>query len=1073
MSEAAASPLVSVIVPTHDRPHLLRLALQSIAAQTLRSVEAVVVNDGGPDVAELVDSIAGLDAVYLAHETSRERSAARNTGLAAARGRWIAYLDDDDVFLPEHLDTLVSAVRRHGVRAAYSDAARELRRVVAGEEVVLTTDVPYSVDYEPDRLRHENFIPIISVLHERSCLDEVGLFDTSFSALEDWELFLRLAAVTDFVHVPQVTARFGERVDGTRGDFLAAAERLFAKHPLPPGRADLERLRAGYLAGLRTIAARPPASARPLTTIAIPTFNHLELTRQCIDAIQRTTEPGSYEIVVVDNGSTDGTPAWLADQDADGRLRAVLNDGNRGFSAACNQGAALARGEVVLFLNNDTIPHPGWLDAVQAELAEHPETGIVGSKLLYANGTIQHAGVVVGEREGEGDPFPFHVYLCQPADAPHVSRRREFQFVTGACLAIRRELHERVGGFDEAFWNGHEDLDLCLKARAAGAKVVYRPDSVVTHLESQTKRLLGLEQFHYAKGADTPEAKGRALFLERWRDTIELDEKRVLAEDGFGDGLHVLFTMTGWADEGGGTILPRQIAKALVRRGHRVTVLTAPVQEVEGAPAYHLRGEVDDGVRVIYVHNRPSRFNDPLNPDRELEDPRLVALARELAAELKPDVVHLHSLLGLSLALPEALGGPTLYTSHNYWPICPRMYLFRDDLSLCDGPQEPGLPTGAKCASCLGQPALAPAYARRLEAGTRALGRHLAVSQRVKDLFVAAGHDAAGIHVLYQQPETVGWIWDEAGSSREPVERLERPLRVGFIGSLYPHKGAHVVVAAAQLAENVEVHLFGGGSPQYVERLRALDATGRVVFHGGYEPSQLPELLASVDVVCVPSLWEDCAPLTVAESLAARAPVLGSAIGGITEFFRDGVDGIAVPPGDAAALAAVFGRFAAEPELLGRLQAAIESPRGFDAYLDELEEHYRSALASHRLRPARPIAGARSLAVLAFADELADDPALLAAWGRSVRGGDDATLVIHGRGSEQELGALLGPAIAAAGLEEDGSADLLAVVDADEERLAAGVVAVLSRRAPTVALARLPHVDEAGVAELRALLDAA
>ncbi len=366
----------------------------------------------------------------------------------------------------------------------------------------------------------------------------------------------------------------------------------------------------------------------------IPTFNNLGLTRQCLDTLPRATALGSYEVVVVDNASTDGTPAFLREAEADGLLRAVCNDENRGFSAACNQGAALARGEVVLFLNNDTIPHPGWLNAILTELAEHPDTGVVGSKLLYANGTIQHAGVVVGERDG--DPFPYHVYLCQPADAPQVSHRRELQLVTGACLAIRRELLERVGGFDEAYWNGHEDLDLCLKVRAAGAKVVYRPDSVVTHLESQTKRLLGLEQFHYAKGADTPEGRGRALFLERWRETLELDERRVLAEDGFGDGLSILFTMTGWADEGGGTILPRQIAKALVRRGHRVTVLTAPVQEIEGAPPYHLRAAVDDGVRVIFVHNRPSRFNDPGNPERELEDPLLVRIARELADELQP-----------------------------------------------------------------------------------------------------------------------------------------------------------------------------------------------------------------------------------------------------------------------------------------------------------------------------------------------------------------------------------------------------------------------------------------------------
>src|SRR4051812_18100013 len=221
-----------------------------------------------------------------------------------------------------------------------------------------------------------------------------------------------------------------------------------------------------------------------LVSIVIPTFGNLDLTVGCLDAIRRTTTEAQREVIVVDNGSTDGTRAWLARQPD---VRAILNEGNRGFAKACNQGADAARGEAVLFLNNDTIPHDGWLDALVAPLAD-PEVGVVGAKLLYADGTIQHAGVVVGERDG--DPYPFHVYICQPADAPHVSHPRELQMVPGACLRARRELAR----FDEAYVNGHEDLHLCLEAREAGFKVVYEPRCVVTHLESRTKRTIGMEQ---------------------------------------------------------------------------------------------------------------------------------------------------------------------------------------------------------------------------------------------------------------------------------------------------------------------------------------------------------------------------------------------------------------------------------------------------------------------------------------------------------------------------------------------------------------------------------------------------
>src|SRR3954470_7682459 len=258
-----------------------------------------------------------------------------------------------------------------------------------------------------------------------------------------------------------------------------------------------------------------------LVSIVIPTFGNLDLTVGCLDAIRRTKTETEREVIVVDNGSNDGTREWLARQPD---VQAILNEENRGFAKACNQGAGAASGAAVLFLNNDTIPHDGWLEALAAPLAA-PQVGVVGAKLLYADGTIQHAGVVVGERDG--DPYPFHVYICQPADAPHVSHRRELQMVTGPCLLSRPELAR----FDEAYVNGHEDLHLCLEARERGFRVVYEPACVVTHLESRTKRAIGMEQFHYQKGVENEEARGRKRFLDRWGATLEIDEQRLYRED--------------------------------------------------------------------------------------------------------------------------------------------------------------------------------------------------------------------------------------------------------------------------------------------------------------------------------------------------------------------------------------------------------------------------------------------------------------------------------------------------------------------------------------------------------------
>lgn len=214
-------------------------------------------------------------------------------------------------------------------------------------------------------------------------------------------------------------------------------------------------------------------------SIIIPTFNNLSLTRQCLNSIFGNTPQGLYEIIVVDNGSTDGTPAFLKKEEAAGSLRAVFMPQNRGFAHGCNQGALAAKYPDLLFLNNDTIATSGWLTAMLTT-AEKSEVGIVGAKLLYANNTIQHAGI------GWINGVPDHPHRHAHPSAPEVSTPRELDMVTGACFLIHRDLFLQLAGFDEIYRNGVEDIDLCLRVRAAGRKVVYEPKAVVYHLEGQS-----------------------------------------------------------------------------------------------------------------------------------------------------------------------------------------------------------------------------------------------------------------------------------------------------------------------------------------------------------------------------------------------------------------------------------------------------------------------------------------------------------------------------------------------------------------------------------------------------------
>jgi GT2 family glycosyltransferase/tetratricopeptide (TPR) repeat protein len=514
------APKVSVIVPTYNRPDRLRTALASLAAQTYQDFEIIVVNDAGCDVSSVVAGCSNRHRITtIVHDRNRGLAAARNSGIRVAKGTYIAYLDDDDRYLPNHLETLVSYLDRNECRVAYTDAWRVHEQKVDGVYVETGRDVPYSSEFNPINLLVSNYFPVLCVMHARQCLDEVGFFDESLFAHEDWDLWIRMATRFPFKHLPVKTAEFTWRNDGSsmtsamRDTYRRTTEIIYRKYA--PYAERIAGIREAQQRNLERISAQT-APKQFACSIVIPVWNRAELTRQCLVALASSTTNVSFELIVVDNASTDGTQELLASLAGD--VQIIRNQENLGFAKACNQGARAARGKYLVFLNNDTIPEPGWLDALVREVEEHPEVGIVGSKLLYADGTIQHAGVVFMRSH----LIPYHAYQKVPADLPAVNQRREFQAVTAACMLIRRELFEAVGGFDEAFVNGFEDVDLCLKVRDKGARVVYQPRSVLYHLESQTP------------GRHAQDEENSRLLQTRWGDRWWLgDEDLHYYTDGF------------------------------------------------------------------------------------------------------------------------------------------------------------------------------------------------------------------------------------------------------------------------------------------------------------------------------------------------------------------------------------------------------------------------------------------------------------------------------------------------------------------------------------------------------------
>ncbi len=251
-------------------------------------------------------------------------------------------------------------------------------------------------------------------------------------------------------------------------------------------RGVLSAARSG-VSSLEAPASRRQESAAPKVSIVIPTFNRLDLTRACLKALRDDTPPEDFDIIAVDNASTDGTREFFIAEQKAGRLAAILNEKNLGFARACNQGAATACGKYVLFLNNDTEVKPGWLEPLLRTAEADPKAGAVGAKLLFADATIQHAGVALLDDRAHGDPLlAQHIFHGQPQNFPEANEPRTYQALTAACLLVRREIFQKIGGFDEEFLNGYEDVDLCLKIGETGSLLVYQPESVVAHYESQS-----------------------------------------------------------------------------------------------------------------------------------------------------------------------------------------------------------------------------------------------------------------------------------------------------------------------------------------------------------------------------------------------------------------------------------------------------------------------------------------------------------------------------------------------------------------------------------------------------------
>lgn len=492
--------LVSIVMPTWNREGQIADAIDSVKRQSYRNWELLVVDDGSTDATALVVERVGAGDErirYLAIPHSGV-SAARDTGLEAAGGELVAYLDSDNTWDPDFLLLMANAVRDSGQMCAYAAL-----RVIDHDQARTISLRARRFDY-PTLLKN-NYIDINVFVHRIELFRELGGFDRELRRWVDWDLVLRYVKRHPPEEVPVVLC------DYTRDK---RCHQITLEEPSSYKLKVLNKHLIDWEAQRRDLQYRKAG----LVSVVIPNYDLPELTARSVESILAAGGP-NLEVVVVDNGSSPRNRSKLRAR-LKGLADVILleNYENFGFSLGCNLGAAAARGEFVVWLNNDTEVTPGWVEPLIRPLREDPTIGMVAAKLLWPDGTLQHGGMVFGPRS----KIPYHIYQGFPGDHPAVNKRRRFRLLNGACLAVRAEDVVALEGFDPLYLNGCEDVDFCLRMHTLlGKEGLYEPASVVVHHEGRSPGRSKNIQFN------------RALLVSKWGDRIAADDHLYYEEDGF------------------------------------------------------------------------------------------------------------------------------------------------------------------------------------------------------------------------------------------------------------------------------------------------------------------------------------------------------------------------------------------------------------------------------------------------------------------------------------------------------------------------------------------------------------
>jgi len=496
----ASQPLISILTPVFDTPVTwLREAVESVLAQVYENWELLLIDDGSTD-AEMLRALPPIGARdrrirLVSLESHQGISAALNKGLDLASGEWVTFLDHDDVLEPDALFQNVRLLQENpGLDLIYSD---EDKLTDQGFDSPILKP-----DWSPDFFLSCNYLCHMIFLR-RDLVRELGGFQPQFDGSQDYDLLLRVSERTNRIHhIPRVLYHWRRSENSSASDVRQKPGQLEASWRAIEAHLTRRGEHAHVAVDWRTHAfyvRRELREAKKICVIIL-SFRGSKSLERCVESVVSRTSYPNYEIVIAKMGERDK----VHERGTDFRVLHFAEAAND--SGAKNYAVAQTDSPWLLFLDEKVEPiGPDWL-TIMAEHVQRPETGAVGPRLINPGGTIEHAGLVLGV-----NGIAQSAFRGFPADHPGVNRQlqmtRNYSAVSGACLLVRREVFQQVGGFDEQLSGPFADVDLCLKMRGAGYLILYTP----------------LAKLCWHAVLDKSDVRSEAVIRERWSHVLEGD----------------------------------------------------------------------------------------------------------------------------------------------------------------------------------------------------------------------------------------------------------------------------------------------------------------------------------------------------------------------------------------------------------------------------------------------------------------------------------------------------------------------------------------------------------------------